>query len=108
MVRHKVQKYGDLSREAGLNFIPIVIESTGYIHKITQKFFKTVSECAEVVRGISKDILYKYWMTQISITLQKSLVHALRRKVILSTNKKGGPFNETSDEVIIRHDSIHV
>ena len=55
-----------------------------------------------------KKKIAKRWKPKLSITLQKSLVHALRRKVILSTNKKGGPFNETSDEVIIRHDSIHV
>ena len=108
MVKIKVNKYGDLAREANLNFIPIVFESTGYVHKITQKFFKTVSTCAETVRGVSRDILYRYWMMQISITLQKSLVQALRKKVILSTNKKSGPYNETCDETIIEHDVIHV
>ena len=66
MVKIKVNKYGDLAREANLNFIPIIFESTGYVHKITQKFFKTISTCAETVR----DILYRYWMMLRFITLQ--------------------------------------
>ena len=70
MVKIKVNKYGDLAREANLNFIPIIFESTGYVHKITQKFFKTISTCAETVRGFNRDILYRYWMILRFITLQ--------------------------------------
>jgi hypothetical protein len=89
-VQRKVGKYGALATGNQLHFIPMVFESTGYVHDLACAFMDKVADYAEQVKLVPKAAVYKYWMTRISVVLQKGLNAALVRRVAAAVNKSGG------------------
>jgi hypothetical protein len=73
-----------------LHFIPLIFESPGYAHEYVCAFVAKVAEYASKVKRIPQEAIYKYWMTQFSVTLQKGLATALARRVSAAINKDGG------------------
>jgi hypothetical protein len=69
-----------------LHFIPLIFESPGYVHEYVCDFVAKVAEFASKVKLIPQEAIYKYWMTQFSVTLQKGLALPLYAgSVLLST-----------------------
>jgi hypothetical protein len=68
----------------------MVFESTGYVHDLACAFMDKVADYAEKVKLVPKAAVYKYWMTRISVVLQKGLNAALVRRVAAAVNKSGG------------------
>jgi hypothetical protein len=87
VVNRKVGKYRALGTAKQLQFIPLVFESTGYVQDLACTVLNKISTN---VRLIPCTTVYKCWMTQIGVTLQKALCSALIRRVIYATNKDGG------------------
>jgi hypothetical protein len=90
VVNRKVGKYRALATANQLEFIRLVFESTGYVQDLACAFINKSAEYSGKVRLILCTTVYKYWMTQISVTLQKALCSALMRRVINATSKDGG------------------
>jgi hypothetical protein len=69
--------YLALANANGLGFLPIILESTGYVHKEAKQFFKDVAAYASEDKKIPADVIYRYLMTRISCVLQQRLSAAL-------------------------------
>ena len=59
--------------DQGLRFLPIIFETTGQMHHETLPFFVTCLEQASRVRQIPFTALWKYWMSTLMFTLQRSM-----------------------------------
>jgi hypothetical protein len=104
----KITKYGALAAGNQLLFIPLVFESTGYVHPDACEFFAKVAEYASKVKLIPKAAIYKFWMTQFSVTLQKALAHALCRKVMVAMSKEGGVHMGQAEVDVLDMQEMHI
>jgi hypothetical protein len=68
----------------------LVFEATGYVQDIACAFLNKIAEYARKVRLIPCTTVFKYWMTQTSVTLQKALCNALMRRVINARGVNAG------------------
>lgn len=107
-VQKKVGKYGALATGNQLGFIPLVFESPGYMHDYACAFFDKVAEYASKVKLIPKAAIYNFWVTQLSVTLQKALGHALYRRVIAAVNKEGGVNMGQAEVDVLDLNAIHI
>ena len=82
----KMRVYEDLSRQNNLEFLPMIIESTGRMHPQLIKFIDSVlmekSQGDSVLRGK----LRRYWFSHISCSVQRALAESL---ILRSTRVNG-------------------
>ena len=73
----KLRSYDELARQNGLEFLPMIIETTGRIHPNLVKFID--SALTEKAQGdpILKGKLRRYWYTHISCSVQRALAESL-------------------------------
>ena len=64
---------GDIAEQNNLQFLPIVLESTGYIHEKAVEFLREAAGMSERNKGMDVISRYKYFMTNISVVLQKRI-----------------------------------
>jgi hypothetical protein len=106
--KRKQHDYGELAQASGLVFIPVILESPGFIHEHARKFLHKVAEYAGKVKLIPKDAVYKYWITRISVTLQKALATALYKRVIAVTYKERAPRHAVQDVDVLDMNTVHI
>jgi hypothetical protein len=79
--RKKMREYNELAEQNQHEFQPIIIESTGRIHKKSLKFLKRllhVKEADQSLKSVNARF-FRYWLTGFSVTLQKGLANAFIR-----------------------------
>jgi hypothetical protein len=77
----KNRKYGEIAKENGLSFLPIIFETTGRIHPKSLEFFDCLAAHAAEVKKIDKGIVYGYIMNKLSCTLQKSIAETINSRL---------------------------
>ena len=78
--------------DQGFGFLHIIFETTGQMHHETLPFFVTCLEQASRVRQIPFNVLWKYWMSTLMFTLQRSMAQGIIGR---SSEIYGGRFKET-------------
>ena len=78
--------------DQGLGFLPIIFETTGQMHHETLPFLVTCLEQASRVRQIPFTVLWKYWMSTLMFTLQRSMAQGIIGR---SSEIYGRRFKET-------------
>ena len=73
----KVASYGAIATRNSLEFLPIIIETTGRIEDHAKAYVESIAEEASVSKKIKKSILYKYMMNRISCTFQRNLANSI-------------------------------
>jgi len=61
----------------GVSFLPIIIESNGYIHPPARQFFLDLAKQAALYRHIPWHNLYLFYLSLISVSLQSALYRSL-------------------------------
>ena len=67
--RHKNRKYLEEAKAAGLGFIPLVIDTSGRMHKTLKSLLEKCLKSAAIVRQIPFSILKHYWFAALMFTL---------------------------------------
>ena len=91
--REKMRAYR-LATDNNLGFSPIVFETTGQMHSDTATFFANCLNHASRVRKVPSPILWKYWMSSVMCTLQRSMAMGI---ITRSFEVYGCRFQESSD-----------
>jgi hypothetical protein len=109
VVSAKRTKYVGVSEPNNLDFLPMVFESTGYADGVVIGFIDKLAAHASEVRMIPKEVVYKYWIKRISVTLQKALCTAMFKKVLTVTNRANGRFfNQAESSTAVDMDAVHI
>jgi hypothetical protein len=73
----KNRTYNEKANNNNHSFLPIVFESTGGIHPKSLEFLKAVAkDVTDDQRGAKEDALFNYFMTSLSVCLQRGLANA--------------------------------
>ena len=72
--------------DQGFGFLHIIFETTGQMHHETLSFI-TCLEQASRVRQIPFAVLWKYWMSTLMFTLQRSMAQGIIRRALRSTGE---------------------
>ena len=72
----KVRYYQHATAQ-GLGFLPIIFETTGQMHPDTESFFTSCLQQAARVRQIPLPVLWKYWMSSLMFTLQRTMASGI-------------------------------
>ena len=100
--KEKSRKYLEEARAAGLGFLPLVIDTSGRMHKTLIHVLETALDSAAVVRNIPFSILKHYWFSALEFTLHNAQTRGmvmLKHKVL---GKDRVETFETSDLVVSR------
>ena len=89
--QHKIKKYRDEVGEEE-SFLPIVFESTGRLDADSLKFLYSISKKASEVKSIPTDVIYKWFIKNLSITFQKTTATMIINKAHLVRSKFQGDF----------------
>ena len=73
----KINKYQDVCTANGVSFLPIIIESNGYIHPQARQFLQDLAKQAAFYRHIPWHNLYLFYLSLISVSLQSALYRSL-------------------------------
>ena len=73
----KVLKYGAISARNSLEFLPIIIETTGGMEEKARSYITSLSVEASQTKKIKASILYSYMMNRLSCTLQRNLANSI-------------------------------
>ena len=107
----KLQKYRNIMANCNLEFLPIIFESSGYIHPAALHLFMRLCKTAAETRRISQSILYNYLISSINCVQQKALASALQQSN-LRLNSDGVRTNPStqhySHENLLDASIIHV
>ena len=94
-----------------MEFLPIIFESSGYIHPVALDLFMRLRKTAAETRRISQSILYNYLISSINCVQQKALASALQQSN-LRLNSDGVRTNPStqhySHENLLDASIIHV
>jgi hypothetical protein len=85
----KKTKYSDLAFANNKNFLPFIIETSGALHPLAEKFLKEVAKVGAVNTSIPYSIFYNYMIKSISCTIQKSIasrIFSRISKMLIPTN----------------------
>lgn len=80
--KRKVRDYGELCKNAGMEFVPFVMSSTGKIHAEGISFLKKLATHSAEVRKLSFGTLFRYYKKILSISLIKQVTHTIYNKAI--------------------------
>ena len=78
--KEKVRKYGDIASANGLQFEPMVFESSGRIAQNALEHIKAWCKDGAEFHKISKVTVTRYWLRALSCALQKSMATAVLRR----------------------------
>jgi len=73
----KLRKYSGKCNRLGYGFIPLIIESNGYLHKSFIDLLYKLSIMASSIRRISSNILYTYFIKRISLRLMAGVANSI-------------------------------
>ena len=104
--KEKRRKYQDEARAAGLGFLPLILDTSGRMHKTLIKVLETALKSAAIVRNIPLSVLKHYWFSALLFTLHNAQtrgMHVLKHKVL---GRDRVETYETSDLVVSR--GVHI
>ncbi len=73
----KINKCQDVCTANGASFLPIIIESNGYIYPQARQFLQYLAKQAAFYRHIPWHNLYLFYLSLISVSLQSTLYRSL-------------------------------
>ena len=77
----KKAKYQGVCDACGFSFIPLIFESTGFMHSGVKAYLRSLAANCSTVKKISPDILYNHFVKRLSFRLQScfasNIVHRL-------------------------------
>ena len=73
----KMNNYGAAAAQQGFSFLPIIFESTGFVHPETQRYIRQLAVLGSDQRGISADNLYAYFLKRLMASLQDGIANSL-------------------------------
>ena len=76
----KNAKYRTLAHAAGIEFIPLVFESCGRMHKCVTDFVSNCCKVASENRNIPHKVLTKFWLRNLAFRLQHQLSKSIVKK----------------------------
>jgi hypothetical protein len=77
----KIGKYRNVCEQNRLGFIPLIFESTGYMHTSLVKLITDGAKHAADVKKIDQGVLKRYALKLLSVKLQKLLGQALQKRL---------------------------
>jgi hypothetical protein len=75
--RQKTRKYMEEAKAAGLGFIPLVIDTSGRMHKHLRDLLEKALKSAAIVRNIPFSTLKHYWFSALQFTLHNAQTRGL-------------------------------
>ena len=100
--KQKSHKYKEEARAAGLGFLPLVMDTSGRMHKTLIDVLETAIDSAAIVRNIPFSVLKHYWFSALLFTLHNAQtrgMEVLKHKVLGRDREETF---ETSDLVVSR------
>ena len=100
--KQKSYKYKEEARRAGLGFLPLVMDTSGRMHKTLVDVLETAIDSAATVRNIPFSVLKHYWFSALLFTLHNAQtrgMEVLKHKVLGRDREETF---ETSDLVVSR------
>ena len=85
--KRKIRDYGELCQNAGIEFVPFVISSTGKIHAEGISFLKKLATHSSEVRKLPFDTLFRYYKKVLSVALIKQVTHTIYIKAIAKASR---------------------
>ena len=73
----KNHKYEALSIANGFSFKPFCFETNGFVHEESVNFIKEIAGVCSRVQNIRSDVLFRYFMKILSVTLQKGIANVI-------------------------------
>lgn len=107
--QEKMRKYGALCEARGIRFVPIVMETSGYIHEKSKKLINKLASIGSNTRKIGQTVLYKYFLKLLNSCMMRYMADNIVR---LSRQSRSNALplsieemNEVN-ETIANHDTI--
>jgi hypothetical protein len=82
MFASKNATYLEVSRASGFGFLPIIIESTGYIHPESKAFIEQLASRIAEVKRIPAKIIANFFFKRLSICLQRGIASSIDERII--------------------------
>jgi hypothetical protein len=79
----KKNKYSEIATANNKNFLPFIIETSGSLHPLAEKFLKDISKVSMIYVNLSYQILYNYIMKTISCIIQKSFASRIFSRIAI-------------------------
>jgi hypothetical protein len=106
----KIKKYGTLCLQNNSKFIPLVFETSGYMHPAVLNLITDFTKHAAHIRKIPAHVLKQYQLNAISVILHRSLSEAMISKSaqVLGNRMTPGQRYVMTYENIMLHDRAYV
>ncbi len=99
----KMRKYNALCAAQGVKFVPIVFETSGYVHPESKKFLNHLASIGQNTRKIGQKTLYSYFIKILSTCLMSHLADNIAR---LSNNSGNYAFPLHLEQMYMVDDAI--
>ncbi len=107
--REKMTKYHTLCAERGVRFVPIVMETCGYIHPTSKQFLEELASIGESTRNIGKKTLLSYFVKLLVTCLNRHLADNITR-LARSTGNYAFPLlleqMHLMDDAVANHNTV--
>ena len=97
--KDKMRDY-QIATTHNLGFLPTIFETTGQMHPETESFFGSCLNHASTVRKIPFPVLWKFWMSSIMFSLQRSMAEGIIGRNFEIYGRQYQETGETSTEMI--------
>ncbi len=106
----KRDKYGQVCKDRGIEFVPFVMYTTGKIHSDAKSFLKKLASHAAEQRKIPEGVLYRYYLKMLSVTLVQRIGYTIRTRAMACTtnNYRVRQFLRNGNERALKHGSTQV
>jgi hypothetical protein len=104
MAADKKAKYARIGAQANeLQFLPFILESTGFIHEDAIAYLHRLADIASDSRGIPSRVLYNYFVKRLSLRLQCGIANSINRRLemVKSHNSAGMHDPSFASEVVL-------
>jgi hypothetical protein len=100
--REKIRKYGPEAAAVGMGFVPLIMDTSGRMHKDLKMLLEKALKAAGVVRNIPFSVLQHYWFSALMFTLHNAQTRGMETlKHMVLGREYVGTF-DTSDSVVSR------
>ena len=100
-------KYGEAAKAVHYEFLPLVVDVGGKLHPEFKKFLTSVLKLASESRNIPFSILWKYWISNLMITIQRGRATSIIKLTCKVFGRQTRESYETSDQVVSRCDYMN-
>ena len=82
MYNNKINHYAPHVIPNRFSFLPIIFESSGYMHADVKDLLLKVATLASDIKRIPKQVLYKYFLKRLSLCLQCGVAYAINSRIL--------------------------